>query len=71
MSFVDDLHNQVKNLQENGESRDINELIVRVAEAMVNMGHAETTPRLIRNNVIHYLRQQRDWDNYNPIDYIT
>jgi|TARA_R110000803_G_scaffold121570_2_gene189652 hypothetical protein len=71
MSFIDDLHDQVNNLQENGESGDVNGLIVRVAEAMVNMGHAEATPRLVRDNVIHYLRQQKDWDNYNPIDYIT
>ena len=48
----------------------VDETTERVSKALLDLGYALATPRLIRDNVKYYLREN-DWDNYNPVDYIT
>jgi hypothetical protein len=68
MDFIEELHNQVDTLKRDGDS--VDETTERVSKALLDLGYALATPRLIRDNVKYYLREKH-WDNYNPIDYIT
>ena len=68
MDFIKELHNQVDILKRDGDS--VDETTERVSKPLLDLGYALATPRLIRDNVKYYLREN-DWDNYNPVDYIT
>jgi hypothetical protein len=68
VDFIEELHNQVDILKRDGDS--VDETTERVSKALLDLGYALATPRLIRDNVKYYLREN-DWDNYNPVDYIT
>ena len=64
MDFISELHSQVDILKRDGDS--VDEITERVSKALNDLGYALATPRLIK----YYLREN-DWNNYNPVDYIT
>ena len=52
MDFIKELHNQVDILKRDGDS--VDETTERVSKALLDLGYALATPRLIRDNVKYY-----------------